>query len=138
MRSIDDNATMPDKEALSNGPRGQISILVHRFVHPPLSLLYRHLSDATISSHLLLTHRSLSSRFVRVHRPRTTSSRKIRSSSALFRLIQTQYLTHASKKKHIIKTTYTHFEQQIQNHCYDALLHHNHPCRFRRAGRTND
>lgn len=80
MRSIDDNATMPDKEALSNGPRGQISMLVHRFVHPPLSLLYRHLSDATISSHLLLMHRSLSSRFVRVHRPPTTSSRKIRSS----------------------------------------------------------
>lgn len=137
MRSIDDNATMPDKEALSNGPRGQISMLVHRFVHPPLSLLYRHLSDATISSYLLLMHRSLSSRFVRVHRPRTTSSRKIRS-SALFCLIQTQYLTPASKKEYIIKTTYTHFEQQIQNHCYDAILHYNHHCRFRRAGRTND
>lgn len=137
MRSIDDNATMPDKEALSNGPRGQISMLVHRFVHPPLSLLYRHLSDATISSHLLLTHRSLSSRFVRVHRPRTTSSRKIRSflhSSASYK----HNTSLPQVKKYIIKTTYTHFEQQVQNHCYDALLHHNHPCRFRRAGRTND
>lgn len=137
MRSIDDNATMPDKEALSNGPRGQISILVHRFVHPPLSLLYRHLSDATISSHLLLTHRSLSSRFVRVHRPRTTSSRKIRSS--LHSSASYKHNTSLPQvKKYIIKTTYTHFEQQIQNHCYDALLHHNHHCRFRRAGRTND
>lgn len=137
MRSIDDNATMPDKEALSNGPRGQISILVHRFVHPPLSLLYRHLSDATISSHLLLTHRSLSSRFVRVHRPRTTSSRKIRSS--LHSSASYKHNTSLPQvKKYIIKTTYTHFEQQVQNHCYDALLHHNHPCRFRRAGRTND
>lgn len=137
MRSIDDNATMPDKEALSNGPRGQISILVHRFVHPPLSLLYCHLSDATISSHLLLTHRSLSSRFVRVHRPPTTRSRKIRSS--LHSSASYKHNTSLPQvKKYIIKTTYTHFEQQIQNHCYDALLHHNHHCRFRRAGRTND
>lgn len=52
---------------------------VHRFVHPPLSLLCRHLSGATISSYLLVMHRFLSSRFVRAHPPRTTSSRKIRS-----------------------------------------------------------